>query len=144
MSLSDDALRQMLTSARTIAVVGLSDKPDRDSNEVARYLQAQGYRIIPVNPMLTEVLGEKAYPSLSAIPPDVRIDILDIFRKSDQVPPIVEEGLRRGVGAIWMQLGVESPTSAEAARRANVPVLENLCIMQQHRRLRIPPLARSA
>jgi uncharacterized protein len=136
----DEQLRRLLESARTIAVVGLSDKPERDSNEVARYLKAQGYRIVPVNPMLTEVLGETAYPSVRAIPPEVRIDILDIFRRSDQVPPVVDEGLARGVGAVWMQLGVEHPAAAEAARRRGVPVVQNLCIMQAHRRLHLPPL----
>ena len=107
---------------------------------MARYLKAQGYRIIPVNPMLTEVLGETAYPSVRAIPPEVHIDILDIFRRSDQVPPVVDEGLGRGVGAVWMQLGVEHPGAADAARRHGVPVVQDLCIMQAHRRLHIPPV----
>ncbi len=141
MSPSDDDLRRLLTSARTIAVVGLSDKPERDSNEVARYLQSQGYRVVPVNPMLSEVLGERSYPSVSALPPELRVDILDIFRRSEQVPPVVEEGLARGVGAVWMQLGVENAPAAESARKKGIPVIENSCIMQQHRRLRIPPLA---
>lgn len=135
-------MRDLLVNARTIAVVGLSDKPDRDSHEVAVYLQAQGYRIIPVNPTIASVLGEKSYPSVSAIPPEVRIDILDLFRRSDQVLPVVEEGLIRGVGAIWMQLGVQNADAATAARARGLPVYENLCIMQQHRRLRIPPVPR--
>lgn len=139
-SLDDDALRHVLQSARTIAVVGLSDKPERDSNEVARYLQSAGYRVIPVNPMLTEVLGEKSYPSLREIPDNLTIDILDIFRRSDQVPPVVEEGIARGVGAVWMQLGVENAAAAAGARSRGIPVVENLCIMQQHRRLHIPPI----
>lgn len=139
MSLDDTAMRQLLETARTIAVVGLSDKPERDSNEVARYLQSVGYRVIPVNPALTEVLGEKAYPSLSDIPPDLRIDIVDIFRRSDQVPPIAAEAVQRGVGALWLQLGVESPAASRTAESHHVPVVENLCIMQQHRRLRVPP-----
>jgi hypothetical protein len=137
MAATDAELRDVLGQARTIAVVGLSDKPDRDSNEVARYLQAQGYRIVPVNPMLTEVLGEKAYPSLSAVPPDVRVDLVDIFRRSDQVPPVVAEAIARGVKAVWMQLGVENAEAAAKARRAGVTVVENLCIMVQHRRLRM-------
>jgi uncharacterized protein len=135
-------MRELLVNARTIAVVGLSDKPDRDSYQVAAFLQGQGYRVIPVNPTLTTVLGEKAYPSVSAIPADVRIDILDLFRRSDQVLPVVEEGLTRGVGAIWMQLGVENADAATAARARGLPVYENLCIMQQHRRLHIPPVPR--
>ena len=133
--MDDPALRELLSRARTIAVVGLSDKPERDSNEVARYLQGKGYRILPVNPKLTEVLGERSYPSLSAIPPEVRIDIVDIFRRSEEVPPVVEEALARGVGAIWMQLGVEHAGAAARAEAARVPVVMNSCIMVQHRRL---------
>jgi predicted CoA-binding protein len=139
----DSAMRDLLVRARTIAVVGLSDKPERDSNEVARYLHAQGYRIVPVNPMLTEVLGERAYPSLAAVPPEVKVDILDIFRRSDQVPPVVDEGIARPVGAIWMQLGVEHAAAAEKARSKGIPVYENLCIMVQHRRLKVPPVPAS-
>lgn len=139
--MADEAIRELLSRAQTIAVVGLSDKPDRDSNEVARYLKTQGYRIIPVNPMLPEVLGEKSYPSLAAIPTQIWLDVVDIFRRSDQVPPVVDEAVTRGVGAIWMQLGVEHPEAAAKARSAGIPVWENLCIMVQHRRLGIPPVA---
>jgi predicted CoA-binding protein len=140
MAMTDENMGHLLRSARTIAVVGLSDKPERDSNEVARYLQSQGYRIIPVNPMLQEVLGETSYPSLSAIPPALTIDIADVFRRSDQVGPVVDDALARGVGAIWMQLGVENAEAAAKAELRGVPVLQNLCIMVQHRRLRIPPV----
>ncbi len=139
---TDQELRDVLTRARTIAVVGLSDKPERDSNEVARYLQSEGYRIVPVNPMLTEVLGERSYPSLAAIPPEVRVDIADVFRRSDQVPPVVDEAIARHVPVVWMQLGVEHPGAAARARAAGATVYENLCIMVQHRRLRIPPSRR--
>jgi uncharacterized protein len=131
----DAAVRALLENARTIAVVGLSDKPERDSNEIARYLQSQGYRVVPVNPLLSNVLGERAYPSLSAVPPETRLDIVDIFRRSDQVPPVVDEAIARRVGAIWMQLGVEHPEAAARADRAGIPVLQNRCIMQEHRRL---------
>ncbi len=143
MTATDADLRGVLSTARTIAVVGLSDKPDRDSNEVARYLQSQGYRIVPVNPMLTEVLGEKAYPSLSAVPPDVKVDIVDVFRRSDQVPPIVDEAIARGDKVVWMQLGVENAAAAAKAKAAGMTVFEDLCIMVQHRRLRgsLPPRA---
>jgi uncharacterized protein len=144
MTPTDDQLREILSHARTIAVVGLSDKPDRDSNEVARYLQTYGYRIVPVNPMLSEVLGEKVYPSLSAIPPDVRVDIVDVFRRSDQVPPVVDEAIARHTPVVWMQLGVAHPEAAERARAAGLTVLENLCIMVQHRRLRIGPVPGAA
>ena len=137
----ESELRTILTQARTIAVVGLSDKPERDSNEVARYLQSQGYRIVPVNPMLSEVLGEKAYPSLAAIPAPTHIDIVDIFRRSEQVPPVVDEAIARGAKVVWMQLGVEHPEAAAKARATGATVVENLCIMVAHRSLRIPPVA---
>ena len=136
MTVTDAELRDVLARARTVAVVGLSDKPDRDSNEVARYLQSQGYRVVPVNPLLTEVLGEKSYPSLLAIPPEVKVDIVDVFRRSDQVPPIVDEAIARGDKVVWMQLGVEHAAAAAKARSAGLTVVENLCIMVQHRRLK--------
>ncbi|HZY69859.1 MAG TPA: CoA-binding protein [Thermoplasmata archaeon] len=141
MDSADESMRALLTRARTIAVVGLSDKPDRDSYTVAEYLQQQGYRIIPVNPMVTEVLGERSYPSIHEIPPDVKIDIVDVFRRSDQVPPIVDEALARGVGALWLQLGVQNDAAAEKARARGVLIYQDICIRVQHRRLRVPPLA---
>lgn len=144
MAIRDEDLRDVLTRARTIAIVGLSDKPDRDSNEVARYLKSQGYRIVPVNPMLAEVLGERSYPTVSAIPSDLPIDIVDIFRRSDQVPPVVDEAIARHAKVLWMQLGVEHADAAAKARAAGATVYENLCIMVQHRRLRIPPVATGA
>jgi len=142
--LSDDDLRRLLTAARTIAVVGLSDKPERDSNEVARYLQGQGYHVVPVNPTLPQVLGEKSYPSVTEIPTGETIDIVDIFRRSDQVGPVVDDAIARGAGAIWMQLGVENPAAAAVAEARGIPVVQNLCIMQQHRRLHIPPRSERA
>ncbi len=139
MAPADAEVRAILENARTIAVVGLSDKPDRDSNEVARYLKSQGYRVVPVNPMLTEVLGERAYPSVSAIPGDLRVDIVDVFRRSDQVLPVVDEAIARRVPTVWMQLGVENGEAAAKARHQGLTVLENQCIMVQHRRLGIRP-----
>ncbi len=133
----DERLREILSTARTIAVVGLSDKPERDSNEVARFLQSVGYRIVPVNPMLTEVLGEKAYPSLAAIPPETKVDIVDVFRRSEEVPPIVEQAIARHVPVVWMQLGVRNPAAAEKARASGLTAIEDLCIMVTHRRLRL-------
>jgi uncharacterized protein len=133
----DEVTRSVLKSARTIAVVGLSDKPGRDSNGVARYLLSQGYDIIPVNPNLTEVLGRPAFPSLRDIPPERLVDIVDIFRRSDQVAPIVEEAIARGVGTIWMQLGVENEAAAAAARARGIRVYQDLCIRQEHRRLHV-------
>ena len=134
---SDDRFREILASARTIAIVGLSDKPERDSNDVARYLQSVGYRIVPVNPMLSEVLGEKAYPSVDAIPASIRIDVLDVFRRSEEVPPLLDQALARKIPVVWLQLGVRSPSAAENARAQGLTVVEDLCIMVTHRRLGI-------
>jgi predicted CoA-binding protein len=137
MAPTDDELRALLSRARTVAVVGLSDRAERDSNEIARYLQSQGYRVVPVNPMLTEVLGETAYPSVSAIPAEVKVDLVDVFRRADQVPPVVDEAIARRVPTVWMQLGVAHPEAAARARAAGLTVVEDSCIMVQHRRLRI-------
>lgn len=143
MAAPDDAhMREILTKARRIAIVGLSDKPERDSNEVARYLQSQGYWVIPVNPTVTEILGEKSYGSLAAIPADIRLDIVDVFRKSEEVPPTVEDAIARKVPTIWMQTGIENHDAAARARATGATVYENLCIMAQHRRLRIPAKGR--
>ncbi len=139
--LPDDAsLRAMLARVRTIAVVGLSDRPERDSNEVARYLRAQGYRIVPVNPNVREVLGERSYPTLGDVPPELRIDLVDIFRRSDEVPPIVHAAIARAVPVVWMQLGVAHAAASAAARAAGVTAIENECLMVEHRRLRVPPI----
>jgi uncharacterized protein len=141
---SDAEIRDVLSRARTIAVVGLSDKPERDSNEVARYLQSKGYRVIPVNPAVPEVLGERSYPSVTAIPREIRVDIVDVFRHSDQVPPIAKEAIRRGVRVLWMQLGVDNPEASSLVREAGGIAFENLCIMTQHRRLGLPVIGRTS
>jgi uncharacterized protein len=140
MAPTDEELRRILTSTKTVAVVGLSEKPERDSNEVARYLKAQGYRVVPVNPAVPEVLGERSYPSLAAIPSSVRVDLAVVFRRSDAVPPVVDEAIARGIPAVWMQLGVENPGAAAKARAHGLLVVENTCSMVAHRRLGIPPV----
>jgi len=123
-------VRDILATARTIAVVGLSDKPARPSYGVAAYLQRHGYRIIPVNPKLTEVLGEKAFPSLSAVPEPV--DVVDIFRKPEAVPEIVEEAIAKGAKVIWMQEGIVHNAAAERARAAGLRVVMNKCMLKEH------------
>ena len=132
---SDEEIRRLLSRARAIAIVGLSDRPERDSNEIARYLQSQGYRVIPVNPTVPSVLGERSYPSLRAIPDDVPVDLVDIFRRREEVPAIAEEAIERGVPVLWMQLGIENPEAARRFREAGGVAVENSCIMTQHRRL---------
>ena len=122
----------MLKSARTIAVVGLSSKRYRPSYGVAAYMQSAGYRIIPVNPNETEVLGEKCYARLEDIPE--KIDIVDIFRRSELVPEVVESAIRIGAKAVWMQEGVVDEEAARRAREAGLEVVMDLCILKEHRK----------
>lgn len=125
---------ELLRSARTIAVIGLSSKAMRPSYGVSQYMQDCGYRIIPVNPRETEVLGEKAYARLEDVPE--HIDIVDIFRRSEYVPEIVDSAIRAGAGAIWMQEGVVHQAAAEKAREAGLTVVMDRCILKEHRRMR--------
>jgi predicted CoA-binding protein len=118
-----DLVEEQLRNSKTIAVVGLSDRPERDSHRVAKYLQSQGYRIIPVNPMINEALGEKSYPDLKSVPEP--IDMVDIFRRSELVPPVVDEAIEVGVKYIWMQDGVIHPEAAARAEAAGIPVIMN-------------------
>lgn len=118
-----DLVERQLKESKTIAVVGLSPNPDRDSNRVALYLQKVGYRIIPVNPMVEEVLGEKSYPDLKSIPADIEIDMVDVFRRSELVEPVVDEAIELGVKFIWMQDGVIHEESAKKAEDAGIPVI---------------------
>ena len=126
----EDAIAKLLQSARTIAVVGLSSSPLRPSHGVAAYMQSHGYKIIPVNPEVTNVLGEKAYASLLDVPE--KIDIVDIFRRSEYVPPIVDQAIQLKVGAIWMQEGVVHAQAAEKARHAGIFVAMDRCILKEH------------
>ncbi len=116
-----DLVDEQLQNSKTIAVVGLSGDPDRISFRVTRYMQEQGYRIIPVNPMVEEVLGEKSYPDLKSVPEP--IDMVNIFRRSELVPPVVDQAIEVGVKYIWMQDGVINPESAAKAEAAGIPVI---------------------
>lgn len=126
-------IAELLHSSHTIAVVGLSSKRFRPSHGVSDYLQRAGYRIIPVNPQETQVLGEQAYPDLESIPGP--IDIVDIFRRSEFVPEIVEAAIRKGAKAIWMQEGVYHEAAARRAEAAGLTVVMDRCILKDHRRL---------
>lgn len=126
-------IADLLRTSRTIAVVGLSSKRWRPSYGVSEYMQRQGYRIIPVNPHETEVLGQKAYPDLESVPD--KIDIVDIFRRSEFVPPIVEAAIRRGARAVWMQEGVVHEEAARRAAEAGLIVVMDRCILKEHRKL---------
>lgn len=134
MELTLDGLKQILDSARTIAVVGLSDKPDRPSYDVASYLQRVGYRIIPVNPTITKVLGEKAYKSLRDIPD--RVDVVQIFRRPQYVPSIVEDAIAIRAKVVWMQPGTEHEEAAARAEVAGLRAVVGACMMTVHRMTR--------
>jgi predicted CoA-binding protein len=124
----------ILRRYKTIAVVGLSDNPMRPSHGVAEYMQHQGYRIIPVNPGHSHILGEKAYRTLEDIPEPV--DIVNVFRRSEMIPPIVDSAIAIGAKVVWMQEGVEHAAAAEKARAAGLEVIEDTCILKEHRRMR--------
>jgi uncharacterized protein len=123
----------ILKSTRTIAVVGISSNPMRPSNGVAEYLKRAGYRIIPVNPNEAEVLGEKCYARLEDVPE--KIDLVDIFRRSEYVPEIVESAIRVGARTVWMQEGVIHEAAAERARQAGLDVVMDRCTLKEHRKL---------
>jgi predicted CoA-binding protein len=125
-----EQIAELLKSAKTIAVVGLSDNPLRTSYRVSQYMQSQGYRVIPVNPAIRESLGEKAYASLDEVPE--KIDIVNVFRRSEHVPEVVEEAIRLKVPAIWMQEGVIHEEAAQKARQAGIFVVMDRCIFKEH------------
>jgi hypothetical protein len=140
--LSQDQIREILRKAKTIAIVGLSKKPEKDSCRVSAYLQQHGYRIIPVNPFVDEVLGEKSYKSLLDIPVEIQktIDIVDIFRKPENIPPVVEQviALKAMFGrvfVVWLQLGIVNEQAAEAARKVGLVVVMDKCLMVEHQHL---------
>jgi predicted CoA-binding protein len=140
--LSKDSIKEILTKYKTVAVVGLSRDPSKDSNRVATYLKSQGYRIIPVNPTTDEVLGEKSYKSLLDTPEEIQktIEIVDIFRPSADVPSIVEQAVELKERhdkpyVIWMQLGIIDEQAAGTARAAGLTVVMNRCMMQEHKKL---------
>jgi uncharacterized protein len=130
---SDDEIIEILRPPKTIAVVGISDKPDRDSYDVAKYLQDELYRVIPVNPTLERVLNRPCYPTLRDIPEHV--DIVDIFRRPDAVPEIVDDAIAIGAQVVWMQLGAANEAAAEKAEQSGLKVVMYRCIKQDHRRL---------
>lgn len=130
---SDQTIKEMLSAPQTIAVVGCSPNPDRDSHRIARLLQAKGHRVIPVNPGHQEIVGEKCYPTLREIPD--KIDIVDLFRRSEHVAPIVDEAIEVGAKVVWMQLGVIDEQAAAKAQRAGLTVVMDRCPAIEYRRL---------
>jgi uncharacterized protein len=131
---SSQTIRQILDECKTIAVVGLSSNPMRPSNGVARYMQRAGYRVVPVNPNETVVLEEKAYPALADVP--LPVDLVDVFRRSSEAGAAVDEAIRVGARAVWLQEGVIDRAAAERARAAGLLVVMDRCWLKEHARLR--------
>ena len=135
--LPDDRVRRILTDCRTIAVVGLSPKPDRASYDVARYMQANGYRIIPVNPNagVAQILGETVYATLLEASQFEKMDLVNCFRNSPDIPPLVDDAIAIGAKALWMQLGISHPAAAAKAQAAGLLVVQDRCLKIDHRAL---------
>ena len=130
---NDKEMKEILLSTRTIASVGLSSSKEKDSYWIALYLKEMGYRIIPVNPKATEIFGEKVYPTLSDIPE--KVDVVQVFRKPEDVPPVVDEAIKIGAKVIWMQEGISHEEAAQNARAAGLKVVMDACMRATHRRL---------
>lgn len=133
----DEKLREILLSAKTIASVGLSSNQGKESFWIASYLKEQGYRIIPVNPTADEILGEKSYPDLQSVPE--KIDVVQIFRKPEDVPPVVDDAIQVGAKVVWMQEGIVNYEAAQKAEEAGLQVVMDACMRSTHRRLMIGP-----
>ena len=131
---SRDDIEALLRDSRTVAVVGLSPKPHRESYGVARYLQAQGYRIIPVNPNAQVVLGEKAYATLTEAARHEKIDLVNCFRNSQDIPPVADEAITIGARGLWLQMAIAHDTAAAKARAAGLRVVQDACIKVEHAR----------
>ena len=132
---SDDELRSILGAARVIAIVGLSSKPDRDSHSVASYLQGKGYRIIPVNPNESSVLGEPAYASLRDVPADIDIDVVDVFRRAEDTPAVAADAVARGARVLWLQDGIVNDDARRIAEGEGMTVVMGVCIRRTDQRL---------
>jgi len=130
---SDKVMKEILLSAKTIASVGLSSNQEKESYGIVSYLKEQGYRIIPVNPTATEIMGEKVYPDLESIPE--KVDVVQVFRKPEDVPPVVESAIKIGAKVVWMQEGVVHEEAAQKARAAGLQVVMDACMRATHRRL---------
>src|SRR3954470_22628653 len=137
---SDEQLKQILTDATTIAMVGASSNPEKASNGIMRKLQSVGYRVIPVNPRETEVLGERAYPSLIDVPE--RIDIVDVFRRAEDTPAIADDAVTIGAKALWLQTGIVSEGAAARAKAGGLVVVMDACIGATHSLLHVAPKTR--
>jgi predicted CoA-binding protein len=130
---NDQMMKEILLSAKTVASVGLSSNQEKESYWIVSYLKEQGYHIIPINPTATEILGEKVYPDLSSIPE--KVDVVQVFRKPEDVPPVVDEAIKIGAKVVWMQEGIVNEEAAQKAREAGLQVVMNACMRATYRRL---------
>lgn len=130
---NDQTMKDILLSTKTIASVGLSSNPGKESYGIVQYLKNQGYRIIPVNPTADEILGEKSYPDLESVPE--KIDVVQVFRKPEDVPPVVDSAIKAGAKVVWMQEGVVNEEAAQTARKAGLQVVMDACMRATHQRL---------
>jgi len=130
---NDQVMKDILLSTKTIASVGLSSNPGKESYGIVQYLKSQGYRVIPVNPTADEILGEKSYPDLESVPE--KIDVVQVFRKPEDVPPVVESAIKTGAKVVWMQEGIVNEEAAQKARQAGLQVVMDACMRMTHRRL---------
>lgn len=137
---NDQTMKDILQSAKTIASVGLSSNQEKESFWIASYLKEQGYRLIPVNPTADEILGEKTYPDLESIPE--KIDVVQVFRRSEDVPPVVDSAIKAGAKVVWMQAGIVNEEAAQKAREAGLEVVMDACMRMTHQRLIGPRLMR--
>jgi predicted CoA-binding protein len=133
--MKDEDLKDILTSCKTVAVVGISPKEDRPSYIVASCLKSKGYRILPVRPDGDTILWEKVYPNLMEIPKEIEVDVVDIFRRSEDVPPIVDEAIQRGAKVVWMQEGVVHKEAGAKAEKAGLKVVMDCCMKKEYQRL---------
>jgi uncharacterized protein len=132
--MDDHMIPDILENSRVIAVVGLSPKEDRPSYRVASYLKDQGYRIIPVNPGASTILGEKAYASLEEIPPEIQLDVVDVFRRTQDTPAIADQAVATGARVLWLQEGIVNEEAAKKAKNAGLMVVMDRCMLKEHRR----------
>ena len=131
--MNDNTLKDILQNAKTIASFGLSSNPEKESYGIVQYLKSQGYRVIPVNPTADEILGEKSYPDLESVPE--KIDVVQVFRKPEDVPPVVDDAIQAGAKVVWMQEGIVNEEAAQKARAAGLQVVMDACMRVTHRRL---------
>jgi predicted CoA-binding protein len=131
----EERIKEILEKSKIIAVVGASRTEGKPAHFVPAYLKSKGYKIIPINPFADEILGEKAYKSLLDIPSDVKIDVVDVFRPSEEVTKVVEEAIKRGVKIVWLQLGIYNKEAVELAKKNNIEIIWDRCMMETHKRL---------